>query len=246
MHIVDTTLFFSPTSGGVRRYLTAKHAWLAAHTRVRHTVLVPGAGVRYTPGEVCTLPGWLVPGTFNYRLALRPGRWARTLEALEPDLIEAGDAFHPAWCALEVAQRHGIPAVAFVHSNLPQLIGRRLGSLAERALGHYVRTLYSRFDAVFAPSRGMCAYLEGLGIPRVRHQPLGVDTSLFSPDRGRLDLRVLLDLPRDARLLVFAGRFAAEKNLPVLRAALARLGAPYHLVLIGGGVARRAVPRHRR
>jgi len=31
MRLVDTTLFFSPTSGGVRRYLTAKHAWLRAH-----------------------------------------------------------------------------------------------------------------------------------------------------------------------------------------------------------------------
>ena len=32
LHLVDTTLFYSPTSGGVRRYLNAKHAWLAAHT----------------------------------------------------------------------------------------------------------------------------------------------------------------------------------------------------------------------
>src|ERR1017187_1392144 len=29
MRLVDTTLFFSPTSGGVKRYLTAKHAWQA-------------------------------------------------------------------------------------------------------------------------------------------------------------------------------------------------------------------------
>ena len=42
MHLVDTTLFFSPTSGGVRRYLTAKHDWLRANTAHRHTILVPG------------------------------------------------------------------------------------------------------------------------------------------------------------------------------------------------------------
>ena len=35
MHLVDTTLFYSPTSGGVKRYLSAKHAWLAAHTYER-------------------------------------------------------------------------------------------------------------------------------------------------------------------------------------------------------------------
>jgi len=36
-------------------------------------------------------------------------------------------------------------------------------------------------------------------------------------------------------VLVFAGRFAEEKNLPVLFQAFARLGRPYHLLLIGGG-----------
>jgi alpha-1,6-mannosyltransferase len=33
---------------------------------------------------------------------------------------------------------------------------------------------------------------------------------------------------------VYAGRFAGEKNLPVLLQAFARLGKPYHLLLIGG------------
>jgi alpha-1,6-mannosyltransferase len=33
---------------------------------------------------------------------------------------------------------------------------------------------------------------------------------------------------------VYAGRFAAEKNLPVLLQAFARLGSPYHLLMIGG------------
>jgi alpha-1,6-mannosyltransferase len=50
-----------------------------------------------------------------------------------------------------------------------------------------------------------------------------------------LDLREKLGLPRDARILVYAGRFAGEKNLPVLLHAFALLGKPYHLLLIGGG-----------
>ena len=35
-------------------------------------------------------------------------------------------------------------------------------------------------------------------------------------------------------MLIYAGRFSGEKNLPVLLQAFARLGAPYHLLLIGG------------
>ena len=234
-HLVDTTLFYSPTSGGVKRYLTAKHDWLAAHSRWQHTLVVPGERDRTERGGVCTLAGYPVPGSFNYRLPLDPRRWVRLLDALEPDLIEAGDAFHPAWAAVRIARRRGIPLAAFYHSNLPQIISRRVGgSLSARALERYVSWLYERFDVVFAPSRLMCDLLKGLGVQQAVHQPLGVDAEVFRPQRRGDWLRQRLELAPTARVLVYAGRFAGEKNVPVLLEAFARLGAPYHLLLIGG------------
>ncbi|HEX4389723.1 MAG TPA: glycosyltransferase [Steroidobacteraceae bacterium] len=235
MHLVDTTLFYSPTSGGVKRYLSAKHAWLAAHTSWEHTIVVPGRDTHTERGGVCTLSGHPVPGTFNYRLPLDPRRWSRLLESLEPTLIEAGDAFHPAWCAWRVARRRGIGLAAFFHSNLAQIMGRRTGgALSVRAIGRYMRWLYERFDVVFAPSRLMCEYLAELGLQQVVHQPLGVDPEVFSPAHRGTPLAQRLGLAPDTRVLVYAGRFAEEKNLPVLLQAFARLGAPYHLLLIGG------------
>lgn len=235
MHFVDTTLFFSPTSGGVRRYLTAKHAWLHAHTVHRHSILVPGERLSFEPGGVSTVPGIRLPGTFNYRLPLSRARWRRMLDALEPDLIEVGDAFHPAFCAAEIAHRRNIPLVGFFHSNLVQLLGHRFGGVVERAAARYVRSVYERCDLVLAPSRTMCAYLGELGVERTALQPLGVDTEVFAPSRRVLDLRRELALPKETRLLVYAGRFSEEKNLHVLREAVSRLGRPYHLLLIGGG-----------
>jgi alpha-1,6-mannosyltransferase len=242
MQLVDTTLFFSPTSGGVKRYLTAKHAWLAARSSHRHSILVPGSDTRLRPGDVSTIAGLPLPFTFNYRLPLSARTWTRMLFALEPDLIEVGDVFHPAWCAAHVARARNIPLVAFFHSHLAQVLARRFGSGVERALTRYLRHVYARFDLVLAPSRLMCAYLAELGVARSAYQPLGVDTGIFSPARRCLDLRRLLELPDDARLLVFAGRFSEEKNLHVLREAMALLGRPYHLLLIGGG--RSARPSH--
>jgi alpha-1,6-mannosyltransferase len=186
------------------------------------------------PGSVSTVPGYHWPGTFNYRLPLNPRRWTRILDQLEPDLIEVGDAFHPAWCAWRVAKRRHIPLVAFYHSNMPQIIARRIGHPTERVLSRYVRWLYERCDAVLAPSRYMCGYLNSIGVQHAVYQPLGVDTTVFHPSRRTLDLRERLGLPQDTRLLVFAGRFSGEKNLSVLLYAFARLGAPYHLLLIGG------------
>jgi alpha-1,6-mannosyltransferase len=235
LHLVDSTLFYSPTSGGVKRYLTAKHAWLAAHSRWQHTLVVPGTEDRTERGGVCTLAGHRVPGSFNYRLPLDPRRWLRLLDALEPDLIEVGDTFHPAWAALRLARRRGIPLAAFYHSNLPQIVGHRAGGrLTERALERYVSWLYERFDVVFAPSRLMRDLLYGLGVQQAMYQPLGVDTEVFQPQRRGDWLRQRLGLAPAARVLVYAGRFAGEKNLPVLLAAFERLGSPYHLVLIGG------------
>jgi alpha-1,6-mannosyltransferase len=241
VHLVDATLFFSPTSGGVKRYLCAKHAWLRAHTSWEHTIVVPGRDTHLERGGLCTLSGHPVPWTFNYRLPLNPRRWTRLLDALEPTLIEAGDVFHPAWAGWLVAQRRGIPLAGFYHSNLPQLAGRRLlGWATEPLLRRYVRVLYERCDLVFAPSRLMCEYLHGIGIAQAVHQPLGVDAEVFNPACRTDTLRRSLGLPGRARVLVYAGRFAEEKNLPVLLQAFARLGAPYHLLLIGG--ARRARP----
>ncbi len=243
MHLVDTTLFYSPTSGGVKRYLSAKHAWLKANTSWQHTIVVPGEKDHFAPGEVSTLSGYPVPGTFNYRLPLSPRRWSRLLSALNPNLIEAGDTFHPAWAACQVASERGIPIAAFYHSNLPEILGRRFGGgLTERTLCRYLRWLYGRFDVVFAPSRLMCQLLNNIGVPNTMYQPLGVDTEVFHPKRRSPGLRAKLGLPSDSRVLVYAGRFAGEKHLPVLLQAFARLGSPYHLLLIGGS--REARPTH--
>jgi alpha-1,6-mannosyltransferase len=251
MHLVDTTLFYSPTSGGVRRYLNAKHAWYQRQPQLTHTLLVPGDSTRLHRGDVSTLAGRVVPGTFNYRLPLSPRRWKRMLHELSPDLIEAGDAFHPAWCALDVARSRRIPAVAFFHSHLPRLIRIRLGDGMGRAAGRYVRWLYERFDQVLAPSRVMCDFLRSLGLTNVALQPLGVDTVVFNPARRGQQLRRRLGLAPDVRLLVYAGRFSAEKNIHVLRDAFARLGDGYHLLLVGGGEHQRPasnvtlIPYHR-
>jgi alpha-1,6-mannosyltransferase len=239
MHVVDATLFYSPTSGGVKRYLLAKHEWMRAHTNWRHSILVPGEERTHVPGDISTVAGSLVPGAFNYRLPLNPLRWSRAIDALEPDLIEIGDAFHPAWAAANIASRRGIPLIAFYHSNFPQLAGRRLGKAVQKFIEWYVRLTYERCDQVLAPSRYMCEYLHSIGVRRATCQPLGVDVDIFTPERRSRDLVGKLNLPRGTRLLVFAGRFSAEKNIPVLTETFRKLGNPYHLLLIGGGEARR-------
>jgi alpha-1,6-mannosyltransferase len=235
MHLVDITMFYAAEGGGVSTYLNAKAHWLARRSHVQHTILSSNV-------ETCDdafpalvrIPAANVPGFHGFRMPLSVATPARLLEAAGPDLVEAGDAGHCAWAALRMRKRYDIPAVAFYHSDLPRLVRPRLGRWIARGACHYLANLYRQFDLVLAPSRVMVEQLAEIGVDAV-HQPLGIDSRVFHPGRGDATLREHLGIDPDTRLLVYAGRFTPEKKLPVLVDAMRKLGARYHLVLVGSG-----------
>jgi alpha-1,6-mannosyltransferase len=242
MHIADATLFYAPRSGGVRRYLQSKCRYLEPIRGVRHTLVVPGpAGAAPAPG-IIEVAGPRIPFAGGYRLPLRPAAWRDALCRIEPDLIEVGDPYHLAWAALAAAERLDVPAVAFAHSHLSRLLASRFGPAAGRVADAYLKRLYARFDVVLAPSRSVARHLQSIGIERVEVQPLGVDGDVFHPSARDPDLRSLLGLPPGTRLLMFAGRMAREKSIPLMCRTIESLGKPYHLVLIGARERRRRSP----
>jgi alpha-1,6-mannosyltransferase len=234
LHLADVTMFWAAESGGVKRYLRAKHDFLQTTAHWRHTLVVPGTADDAS-NTVAVVPGVPVPFSAGYRAPLRCGPAERALRALSPDLIEAGDPYRLAWSALHAGARLQVPVVAFYHSDLPAFFRRLAGPAAEQAAAAYVRHLYPRFDTVFAPSRYIADKLADLGVARVELQPLGVDTRLFHPARRSLRWRAQLGLPRDARVLLYVGRYAPEKNLDVLCDAVDRLNDGTTLVTIGAG-----------
>ncbi len=238
MHISDITMFWAPASGGVRTYLEAKDAWLEKQPGLRHSLLVPGP-TRTREGNRFTVPAPPIPFGNGYRFPVRRQPWVEALLELTPDIIEAGDPYVLPWAALEAGRRLQVPVVGFYHSDLPRLVGSRAGHWSNRVLNHYVARLYRRFDRVLAPSQVMVDKLRALGVTRVQRQPLGVDTAQFHPRRRNADLRRTLGLADSTRLLIFAGRGAREKNLPVLLRTLVLLGEGYHLHLVGSHM-----PRH--
>src|SRR3569832_2121490 len=84
--------------------------------------------------------------------------------------------------------------------------------------------------------------LRAFGESRVEQQNLGVDIHLFNPRWRDESLRGELGLPRETRLLIYAGRIAREKTLPVLMEAMQGLGPRYHLLVVGGGARPRPLP----
>lgn len=246
VHLVDATMFYAKEGGGVSTYLAAKANCIAAYPNIRHTIAAPPFVAREDVPTVhfATVPSVCIPGTKSFRMPRSAAAAAKVLCDLEPDIIEVGDPYQFACAALRAKRQCNVPVVAYYHSDLPNLVRRRFGSMAERIARRYVSHIYSQFDLVLAPSQVMVRRLEELGIERVVHQPLGVNTKVFSPARRTGRLREQLGLAPETRLLFFAGRFAREKQLPLLLDAVRRLGEPYHLLLIGNGMDIPPAPQH--
>lgn len=238
MHIVDITLFWTPTCGGVRTYLETKRRWLVNRTGMRHHLLVPGAR-RTCQDGLCMLPAPPLPFGHGYRFPWRRRPWVEKLLELAPDIIEAGDPYLPSWAALEAARRLDVPVVGFYHSDLPRLAANRFGRWIDTSLDHYVARLYARFDRVLAPSQVMARKLRRLGVERTFVQPLGVDVECFHPRMRDPTWRQSLGVAPGDRLLIFAGRGSREKNIPLLLRTMTLLGRGYHLHLVGSSMPHR-------
>ena len=104
MKICDLTQFYSPVSGGVKRYLQEKVAYLHAHTTDdEHLLVIPGERnevVKNGRATVYSIKSPLISTTSRYRALWRLGAVERILELERPDIIESGDPYQMAWKAI--------------------------------------------------------------------------------------------------------------------------------------------------
>lgn len=235
--LVDTTMLFTPASGGVKRYLLAKRAWLAVHRpQVVHRLVLPAQSRHDQDPEVAWIRSLALPLGNGYRCPLSSSDWAARIEECRPTLIEAGDPYAPGLAALRVGHARGVPVIGFCHSNPAVLAQMYFGPWASRVARRLWIDRCAQFDAVLAPSRYMAEMLREAGLDKVQAVPLGVDVAVFSPSAASRDaLRRMIGVAPNERLLVFAGRKAPEKRVEVLVQTVEQLGAPYRLLLIGAG-----------
>ena len=170
------------------------------------------------------------------------------------DLIHVHTPFVAHYAGIRLGRRLGIPVVATYHT------------LFEEYLHHYVRWLPSawlrlaarrlsvhqchQLDALVAPSRAMQESLARYGVTTpMAVIPTGLALETFTRPRDPGDFRARYDLPDNARLLLYVGRAASEKNIGFLIEMLPRVLAEYpdtRLVITGEGPAQEALARQAR
>jgi alpha-1,6-mannosyltransferase len=117
MKICDLTQFYSPVSGGVKRYLHEKIGYIDRHThRDEHVLIVPGAKTKLKANgrsRVYTIRSPLVSRTAQYRALLNLRAVGEILDRERPDVIESADPYQLGWKALKVGRALRVPVVGF-------------------------------------------------------------------------------------------------------------------------------------
>jgi alpha-1,6-mannosyltransferase len=250
--ICDLTQFYSPLSGGVKRYVHEKIAYIDKHLPAdEHVLIVPGPKTEVTTNarsRIYSVHSPLLSRTSRYRVLLNLRAIEETLERERPDIIESSDPYQIGWKAVAVGRSLKIPVVGFYHSHFPEaylrgstkFLGRRGTDGVMKLTRAYVRKLYNRFEATLVPSEKLAGVLSEWGVRNVRSVRLGVNTDIFKPlpDDEKMT-RASLGIAREQKLLLYVGRLAVEKNTQTLFRAfqlLQRRGlGEFHLLIIGDG-----------
>jgi len=252
--LCDLTQFYSPLSGGVKRYVHEKIAYIQCSSDDEHVLVIPGAKterIEAPRSRIYSIRSPLLSRTSRYRALLNLRAIEEILEREKPDLIESGDPYQVAWKAIASGAALRIPVVGFYHSHFPEAYlrttGRFLGRTATEFMmdlaRRYVRQLYNRFEATLVPSARLGNLLAEWGVNNIHAVDLGVNVKVFNPQpNDAASTRASLGISPDCCLLLYVGRLAQEKNTQTLFAAFAELVRRepnrYHLLVVGDGLQR--------
>jgi len=275
MKTLHLTNSWHPRSGGVRTFYTA--LFEAAEARGHQVrLVVPGEQTRIERvgrhGIVYHIEAPRAPMSPSYRVLyphrlILPGSPVmRILREERPDLVEVCDKFTMNYLGglLRVGLIPGLdfrPAVVGLScERLDRTVDTYVGSsrILAALSRTYLRWLYFPLaDHHIAVSEFVAAELravsDGHKVDRgVWVAPMGVDTAVFGKAQRRWEVRrdllALTGAGEGAVILVYAGRLAHEKNLPLLLETARLLqdrpdGHRYRLLLVGDGDARAALQR---
>jgi len=174
---------------------------------------------------------------------------AAAIPRLGLDLVHSQSPFLLGLLARRVARRHGLPHLSTNHtlySEYAHYVPWLPQSVTRRAIIRWMHSFYNSCDHVLAPSELTRNRLQDYGVlAPISVIPTGIPAPphlLAKPD----DTKQELGLSPQARLLLYVGRLAPEKNLDMLLHAFKRISQSTddtYLVVAGSGSSASALRR---
>ena len=163
-----------------------------------------------------------------------------------PDLVYLATEGLLGNSGLKLALQRKIPVLSAFHTNFHRYSSYYgLGWIKTLTL-NWLRRFHNRTGGTLVPSDEIADLLVDEAFERVQVLPHGVDCSLFSPHKYSPELRASWGVTNEQRVLLYVGRIAAEKNIPLAIAAYeaARKQCPeLKFVMVGDGPLRESLEK---
>ncbi|WP_428389713.1 glycosyltransferase family 4 protein [Mucisphaera sp.] len=189
--------------------------------------------------EHVTVPGFPIPRYSGLRMGLpSSGRMIRRWRKQPPTVAHVATEGPLGLSALWATHRVGLPVTSAFHTNFHEYSDHYGLSVLRHASMWYLRRFHNVCCSTMIPSTAMRDQLDAHGFERLVLLGRGVDTALFDPSRRSEALRRSWGVGDGDVVLIYVGRVAEEKNMPlVIKAyeALKRERAGTKLVIVGDG-----------
>jgi glycosyltransferase involved in cell wall biosynthesis len=206
--------------------------------RLGNQVLVvsPDGGLtEYKGAKIYGIPGFPMPLYPELKLALPRPSMRQVLEGFKPDLIHLVNPAVLGLGGLYYAKSLDVPLVASYHTHLPKYLEHYGLGMLEGVLWELLKVVHNQAEINLCTSTAMQDALVSHGIERVAVWQKGVDTELFQPGLGSLEMRSHLTQGHpESPLLLYVGRLSAEKEIDRIKPVLQAIPNA-RLALVGDG-----------
>ncbi|MEQ9453011.1 MAG: glycosyltransferase family 1 protein [Phycisphaeraceae bacterium] len=189
--------------------------------------------------EHVTVPGVPLPRYDGLKLGLpSAGTMIRRWRANPPHVAHIATEGPLGLSALWATHRVKLPVTSAFHTNFHEYFDHYGLSPLRRFLVWYLKRFHNACCSTMVPAVPMRDALASRGFERLTLLGRGVDTDLFHPDHRSDDLRRSWDASPEDVVMVYVGRVAEEKNMPLAIEAFqaARQTVPnLKLVIVGDG-----------
>jgi glycosyltransferase involved in cell wall biosynthesis len=169
-------------------------------------------------------------------------RLKQQVKRLNLDVIHTHTPFILGRLGLRLAKQLDIPFVSTNHTqyvHYAHYFPFAPKAATRRMIVKYMKWYYNQCDGIIVPSKPILTTLRSYGVESPIHViPTGIALDTSVSDGARSAIRGRYGIPHDAKVLVYVGRLAREKNMDLLFESFNRLARgrkDAYLMLIGDG-----------
>lgn len=162
-----------------------------------------------------------------------------------PDVVYIATEGPLGMVALRVARQLRLPVVSGFHTNFDQYSRHYLWLRTVRPfVGAFLKRFHNRTLATLVPTQHQAERMSAQGYRNVKVMGRGLDHGRFSPQHRDEALREAWGAAPDTPVVMYTGRLAVEKNIPLLIASLQALHQQHPdqiAVIVGDGPMRKDI-----